>query len=86
MSDHFSNTWKTFENLMITAFYPFLAQQRPRIVEHPSDAIAARDEPLTLNCKAAISRPSPTITWYCIFLYFFLEFLGVLSLFSLSNQ
>lgn len=47
-------------------FFSFLcisAQQRPRIVEHPSDAVAARDEPLTLNCKAA-GRPSPVITWY----------------------
>ncbi|XP_055309692.1 roundabout homolog 2-like [Sitodiplosis mosellana] len=39
------------------------AQQRPRIVEHPSDALATRDEPLTLNCKAA-GRPTPEIQWY----------------------
>lgn len=41
----------------------FAAQQRPRIVEHPSDAVAARDEPLTINCKAA-GRPTPDIQWY----------------------
>ncbi|XP_055853853.1 roundabout homolog 3-like [Episyrphus balteatus] len=39
------------------------AQQRPRILEHPADAIAARDEPLTLNCKAT-GRPQPDISWY----------------------
>lgn len=44
-------------------FWNFAAQQRPRILEHPADAIAAREEPLTLNCKA-IGRPSPEIQWY----------------------
>lgn len=39
------------------------AQQRPRILEHPADAIAAREEPLTLNCKAT-GRPFPDIQWY----------------------
>ncbi|XP_037909107.1 roundabout homolog 1-like [Hermetia illucens] len=38
-------------------------QQRPRILEHPADAVAARDEPLTLNCKAT-GRPPPEIFWY----------------------
>uniref|UniRef100_A0A1B0DD84 Uncharacterized protein n=1 Tax=Phlebotomus papatasi TaxID=29031 RepID=A0A1B0DD84_PHLPP len=36
---------------------------RPRILEHPADAVAAREEPLTLNCKAA-GRPTPEITWF----------------------
>lgn len=51
--------------ILITSFFFlfFAAQQRPRIVEHPSDALATRDEPLTLNCKAA-GRPTPEIQWY----------------------
>lgn len=32
-------------------------------MEHPADAVAAREEPLTLNCKAA-GRPPPEIKWY----------------------
>lgn len=39
------------------------AQQRPRILEHPTDAVAAKEEPLTLNCKAT-GRPTPDIVWY----------------------
>lgn len=41
----------------------FAAQQRPKILEHPADAVAAREEPLTLNCKAA-GRPPPEILWF----------------------
>lgn len=54
-------------NLMNMVFFVSfqwnVAQQRPRIIEHPSDAIAVRDEPLTINCKAA-GRPTPEIQWY----------------------
>lgn len=32
-------------------------------MEHPADAVAAREEPLTLNCKAT-GRPPPEIKWY----------------------
>ncbi|XP_053679217.1 receptor-type tyrosine-protein phosphatase S-like [Anopheles nili] len=39
------------------------AQQRPKITEHPKDAVAAKDEPLTLNCKAT-GRPPPEFIWY----------------------
>lgn len=45
-------------------FYLLLAaQQRPRILEHPQDAVAAKEEPLTLNCKAT-GRPPPEIIWF----------------------
>lgn len=65
--------WKTlaFYNIRFSSigfhnmrflFFLVAAQQRPRIVENPSDAIAVRDEPLTLNCKAA-GRPAPEIQW-----------------------
>ncbi|ETN65072.1 neural cell adhesion molecule 1, partial [Anopheles darlingi] len=44
------------------AHYPG-SQQRPKITEHPKDAVAAKDEPLTLNCKAT-GRPPPDFIWY----------------------
>lgn len=35
----------------------------PRITEHPSDMLVARNEPVTLNCRAE-GRPPPTIEWF----------------------
>ncbi|XP_065083087.1 roundabout homolog 2-like isoform X1 [Ochlerotatus camptorhynchus] len=53
-----------FSTIILGGLYnPVEAQLRPRIQEHPADAVAAKEEPLTLNCKA-VGRPPPEINWY----------------------
>lgn len=60
------NSFVTFGEFFSSSASCFLfvsAQLRPKILEHPADAIAAKEEPLTLNCKAT-GRPQPEISWY----------------------
>ena len=35
----------------------------PKIIEHPEDTAVAKNEPVTLGCKAE-GDPTPTITWF----------------------
>lgn len=66
-------------------FFLFAAQQRPRIVENPSDAIAVRDEPLTLNCKAA-GRPSPEIQWQVVYSMYYVYGVALCVAFVIIEQ
>ena len=44
---------------------PGVCGSPPRLLEHPSDVLVARDEPATLRCEAATEpgQPPPTVTW-----------------------
>ncbi|XP_068096366.1 roundabout homolog 4 isoform X2 [Hyperolius riggenbachi] len=35
----------------------------PRIIQHPSDTVVRRDQPITMNCRAE-GYPEPTTEWY----------------------
>lgn len=56
--------WIKINFIYEKSFLFFAAQFRsPRITEHPSDILVAKNEPVTLNCKAE-GRPDPTFEWF----------------------
>ena len=54
----------TLRRLKTLCFLGLVASSSaPKIIEHPEDTAVAKNEPVTLGCKAE-GDPTPTITWF----------------------